>query len=191
MTEHGTAIDEQQQTEQTEHELPETLDSEELPSRPQEPTERLVPVSEARRYRRRAQTAEQRVRELESDLHEGQEQLAQREQQLDELATKRAIDIALQEHDVVDAEVATLLIQQQLEDACDGDVEQAVCELRRRKPFLFRPQRTQSLTTALGPYTEQRNGHGGGRMEHAAEEAIRSGRRGDLLQYLRLRRSQK
>ncbi|MEM9417484.1 MAG: hypothetical protein AAGA25_00335 [Planctomycetota bacterium] len=65
----------------------------------------------------------------------------------------------------------------------EPDVDAAVSELRRQKPYLFR-QRRRSTDSAMAPRVELPAAE-----EKAAERAAATGDRRDLLDYLRLRRT--
>jgi hypothetical protein len=144
---------------------------------------KLVPVSESIRYRRRAQTAEQKLQELQRELHEAKQQLVQTHEQLQATERRQRIDQMLVESDAIDLEAARLLTEAAVELMDEPDVQQAVAELRRRKPYLFRrSQATGGGAMAARPrHTGQAN--------DAAEQAAISGDRRDLLRYLRMRRN--
>lgn len=151
-------------------------------------SERLVPVSEAKRYRKRAQQAEQRVGELEAELTRSRETVAAHEQQLSDLQRRQQIDAALTEHHVIDLDAARLLAEQALADADEPDVTSVVAHLRRRKPYLF-ASASRAGASASGPRPVNSMGAPAGTLEHVAAEAVASGRRTDVLRYLRLRRN--
>lgn len=169
-------------------EPPETLDSEQPHDEDTASGERLVPVSEARRYRKRAQSAEKRVRELETQVQRGNEALAEREQQLKEMSEQGTMDEALREHGAIDIELARLLVERECGVDQEKDVPTIVAELRQRKPYLFRPRASHRSGTVLGPRPDTAVSATEGRLEDAAEAAIASGKRVDVLRYLRLRR---
>jgi len=162
----------------------------EPPSGPAETlnSEQLVPVSEAKRYRKRAQSAERRVSELEAELARSRTALDQHEQTLTELQRRQQIDAALTQQQAIDLDTARLLAERALSEAEEPDVETVVSELRRRKPHLFRHTSSAGMASVSGPRPV--NGARGMKdnLEHAAVEAAATGRRTDLLRYLRLRR---
>lgn len=143
-------------------------------------------LSDAKRYRKRAQAAEKVVEELKSDLTERETMIAEHEQTIAEMQRLQAMDDALLDADVIDLEAARLLAELSLAEMDKPDIEQAISELRRRRPYLFknRPAKrgsgTQSPKGSDSPQAAA--------IDHAASEAIASGKRGDLLRYLRLRR---
>ena len=78
---------------------PITIDQDHAPDEPDTPgasdpkagDERLVPVAEARKYRKRAQAAEKILEDLQRDLEAKTELLAQRERALEELERARQL----------------------------------------------------------------------------------------------------
>jgi multidrug efflux pump subunit AcrA (membrane-fusion protein) len=147
---------------------------------------RLVPVTESIRYRRRAQAAEQQLQELSKKLAESKQELDAAREDLQSLERRQRIDQLLMESDAVDLEAARLLTEIAVQQMEEPDVQIAVSELRRRKPFLFR--RTSSgAGSSMSP---KPRGHGH-TLDDAAGEAVTTGNRRDLLRYLRLRRAAK
>ncbi len=106
---------------------------------------KLVPVSEAIRYRKRAQAAEETVAELrqqlevvEGDLRETSNRMANAEQ-------SQTIDRGLVEAGVVDFESARLLVGEAMgADPDHRDVTRVIAEVRERKPHLFRVESATS-----------------------------------------------
>ncbi|MCC6675956.1 MAG: hypothetical protein IT436_02315 [Phycisphaerales bacterium] len=140
-------------------------------------------IGEGFNWRRRAIAAEQKLEQAQARF---QEQLKDLEAQLvaaraglGEAERRRAIDAELMAAGVLDLETARLLT----ESAVPGDAEpaDAVAELRRRKPFLFRSAPAASAMSAI---TEP--GRAGADLAGAARE---SGDRRALLRYLRSKRS--
>ena len=154
-----------------------------------EATERLVPVSEAKRYRKRAQAAEATLEEVKAQLAQNEEQIRRSEALIESLERRVAIDEALVESDAVDLEATRLLVEQSLADGEAEDVESAIAELQRRKPVLFRsrPRNGEAIAQAA------RDANGQSLHRHqlvrAASDASVTGHRHDVLRYLRLRRS--
>src|SRR5690554_6038353 len=64
----------------------------------------LVPVSEAKKYRKRAQAAEKKIVEMQEQLTSARQALMDRDQELKELKRSHAINAALQEHGAIDPE---------------------------------------------------------------------------------------
>ena len=143
--------------------------------------DRLVPVAEAIRYRKRAQTAEQQLDATRSELEQIESQLTESQQLIASLEKRQKIDALLAESDVIDLEAARLLTERVIEEMDEPDVKLAIDDLRRHKPYLFhRSQQARLMSAAV-----QTTGH---ELDHVAAEARASGDRRDLLRYLRLRR---
>jgi hypothetical protein len=146
--------------------------------------EKLVPVVEAIRYRKRAQAAEQRAEELDRALQGARSQLGDAQQTIAALERRQKIDALLADAEAIDVEAARLLTEKTIEMMEEKDVAMAVADLRRHKPYLFR-QRPTTGTSAMSPKWDSTELH---EAEAAAGEAMRSGDRRDLLRYLRMRR---
>ena len=147
--------------------------------------ERLVPVSEAKKYRKRAQAAEKILEDFKVELAEKDEALHKQQQTIADLQRQRSIDELLVDSETIDLETTRLLTEMALSEMAEPDVEQAVAQLRKRKPFLFR---TTARATALSPKAENNQTSLARSMERAAADAHSSGNRTALLRYLRLRR---
>jgi len=146
--------------------------------------DKLVPVSEAIRYRKRAQAAEQQLESLHEALGAAQAKLSEADQTITGLERRQKVDALLSEADTVDLEAARLLTEQAVSTMDEADVELAIKDLRRHKPYLFRHRQNQAAS-AMGPSMDT---PAQDPAEHAAEQATRTGDRRDLLRYLRLRR---
>lgn len=147
--------------------------------------EKLVPVSEAKRYRKRAQAAETTLADLQRELQAKETVVQEQQELISGLQRHQQIDDLLVEAGAVDLETARLLTELSIQEMDEPDVEQAVEELRRRKSFLFR--QSPASSGALSP-KEPGDSPLDGRLTRAASDACESGRRQDLLRYLRLRR---
>ena len=146
-------------------------------------TDRLVPVGEAIRYRKRAQAAEQGLRELKGVMQDTQVELEQAKQAIDEFERRQKIDEQLVKAEVVDHDVARLLTETALGLMDEPDIKVVIDDLRRQKPYLFK---NRSVNAS---HMSARIREGGHHLAgQAAEQAAVSGNRQDLLRYLRLRR---
>ena len=154
--------------------------------------EKLVPLHEAVRYRKRAQSAEKEAAAAKQQLQEsvsGSEVLAE---QLDEMKVDRKLSEMLTEAGVCDLEAAVLLARARLKD-CEGveggDVESVVERLRKEKRYLFVER--DEVAVGVGMKTSGvKDGRSGGRrvLEGAATKAAVSGSRNDVHEYMRTRR---
>lgn len=145
--------------------------------------ERLVPVGEAIRYRRRAQQAEQQFNDLQRDLEQTRKRLGEADALITRLERRQRIDQLLAESEVVDLEAARLLTESAIEQMDEPDIDAAVDDLRRHKPYLFgRSMLSGTPTMGAGGSV------GTDTVGEAQSQAATSGHRRDLLRYLRLRR---
>jgi len=145
--------------------------------------DKLVPVTEAIRYRKRAQAAEHQVGELNGQLEQLQHQLNQTQQTVTHLERRQQIDGLLADADAVDLDTARLLTERAVAQMDEPDIKLAVDDLRRTKPYLFH-HRTPSASGAMAARDDGTETQ----TQAAAERAVSSGDRRDLLNYLRLRR---
>ncbi len=146
--------------------------------------DKLVPVGEAIRYRKRAQTAEQQLEALHEELNATQAKLSEADQTIVGLERRQKVDALLTEADAIDLETARLLTEQAVSVMDQADIDLAVRDLRRHKPYLFRHRPMHGIS-AMAPSIDHQ-GHDP--AEQAAEQATKTGDRRDLLRYLRLRR---
>lgn len=152
-------------------------------------------VAEARRYRKRAQAAEKSLDELKATLAERQQQLGQQQSMLDAMQRRHAIDDALHAAGTIDLETARLLMESALASAAtpsQTEISQAVEALVRQKPHLFRARPRGGAARSTGPMSpksgvDDRTPRAKA-INDAASDAASSGKRTDLLRYLRLRR---
>ncbi|GAB4522071.1 MAG: hypothetical protein Tsb0013_24970 [Phycisphaerales bacterium] len=126
--------------------------------------------------------------QLAARIGELERRLADAQRELQAGALERRIDAALATHGVIDAEVGRVLVTSELEQRPELDVEEAVASLKSRKPFLF-GERGAGLSSgaAYAP-----GGQGMGEEEALAsirQAASSTGDRGELLRYLRARRT--
>lgn len=147
--------------------------------------DKLVPVGEAIRYRKRAQTAEQQLERLNEELRGLSAKLNEANQTITGLERRQQTDALLTDADAIDLEAARLLTEQAVLMMDEPDIKLAVEDLKRHKPYLFR-HRHDTDHSAMAPAV-QPTGHDP--AEQAAQNAARTGDRRDLLRYLRLRRA--
>lgn len=147
----------------------------------------LVPVTEAKKYRKRAQSAEQSLRDVEEQLNAKNNRVEELEQTITELERRQRIDALLIESEAIDLEAGRLLTEVAVRQMDAPDVEAAVADLKRTKPFLFRAAQQVNSGGAMSARTNPHR-----RVvtdaDQAAAEATETGHRNDLLRYLRLRR---
>ena len=168
------ALDTQPKTDPTDHGRTDQLAA----------ADKLVPVGEAIRYRKRAQTAEQQLEDLSEQINAMKAKLTEADQTIVGLERRQKVDALLTEADAIDLETARLLTEQAVALMDEPEVELAISDLKRHKPYLFRHRQSPGFS-AMGPSIDH-PGHDP--AEQAAEQATQTGNRRDLLRYLRLRR---
>jgi hypothetical protein len=155
------------------------------------PTQHSDLLAEAKRYRKRAQAAEKTLEDRKHDLAERQKKIAEHEQTIARLQRKTALDHALIEAQAIDMDAARTLADSALAQMTEPDVAKAVHDLRQRRPYLFGSlmRRGKAGAGAMSPRggLSSDSPHAAA-VDRAASEAVSTGRRSDLLRYLRLRR---
>lgn len=146
--------------------------------------DKQVPVSEAIRYRKRAQAAEQQLGEVQSQMQAMQAKYDEAQQTITQLERRQRIDALLAESEAIDLDAARLLTERAVQEMDEPDVQAAVADLRRHKPYLFR-KRTSEGHGGMAPRLDDEAMPA---AEDLAHRAAVSGDRRDLLRYLRLRR---
>lgn len=130
-----------------------------------------------------------RIAELERQLTEANERAASIER------THRINDL-LREARAIDLDTARLLVERAMTSDATRDPEAIVADLVAGKPFLFAPDgptdgasSTRSVKHRTGVMAPRSTDHLASPLVEAADEARLTGRRGDVLRYLRLRRA--
>ncbi len=145
--------------------------------------EKQVPVSEAIRYRRRAQQAERELQDARGKLAGLEADLKESRELIDSLERRQKAAALLAEAEAVDMEAAMLLTEAAVAQMDQPDVAAAVGELRRRRPYLFRRRGNGAgaMSARVGDTQDEA-------LDSLAAEASASGDRRDLLRYLRTKR---
>jgi len=150
--------------------------------------ERLVPVAESIRYRKRAQSAEKKLEILTEQLTEAKTQTVQISEQLSTLQTEQELMRKLAASGAIDLETAVLIAKARLQDHDDADIEGVIEQLKTEKQYLFGgPGAT--VTSAKTAGARDRTANNQSILEKAAKKASTTGSRTDLHEYLRLRRN--
>ena len=87
-----------------------------------ESAEPMVPLSEARKYRKRAQAAEKIAGDLQRQVEEQDEQIRSHQRTLEELEHRQSIDELLQEAGAIDLESTRLLTEAAMAELDEPDV---------------------------------------------------------------------
>ena len=113
---------------------------------------------------------------LQQQLQAAQEELKSARDDIAQLERRQKIDALLAGADAVDLPAARLLTEAALGAMDQPDIEMAVTDLRRHKPYLFR--RRGGLGGSMSPRLTDAPA-----TEQAAEHASATGSRRDLLTY--------
>ena len=153
--------------------------------------EQMVPVSEAIKYRKRAQTAEQQVQQLTEKLQNSQQIQQDTQAQLNEKELENKLTQELVQAGVVDVEAALLLAQKRAETCQDNyDVRGLIEALRNERPYLFSHPVGEVSASLAAPTAGVRSSGGGvNNLLRSAQRAQQSGSRRDMHEYLRMRRA--
>jgi hypothetical protein len=149
---------------------------------------KLVPVSESIRYRKRAQSAERKAAMLEEQVAKAKSQNEQLCEKVGRIELENGLVTKLISAGVSDLEAAVSIAKARIEGRDDADVDEVVEQLRREKQYLFNDAGLH-LSPSKTSGVKQKNSGGQSIIERAAQRAAKSGHRGDLLEYLKLRRS--
>jgi uncharacterized protein YhaN len=152
----------------------------------------VVPVSEAIRYRKRAQAAEQQVEQLTTQLAELEQEHRAVKGQVDQMKQETALTQQLTQAGVKDLEAALLLAQRRLYDGNGEkqDIPRVIEQLRKERPYLFGA--TEDVDVSLTRPTTGVRTHsqtGVQTLSRLAERARTTGSRKDMQEYMRIRRS--
>jgi hypothetical protein len=199
MTEHDTAHDSIACSDQ--ESLP-TIDAalgaEDGPARLMQPPAHAAILSDAKRYRKRAQAAEIERDKLKDDLAAREKAVTDLTQTVQQERALRKLESLLRDAGAVDFEAALALAERSLmakAAVTEPDVNEAVAELQRMRPWLFRSQASLKSANDTGVMCAAASGEAStsraAKIKSAAGEAIATGARTDLLRYLRLRRPRK
>ena len=148
--------------------------------------ERLVPVGEAIRYRKRARSAEQEAAALEQRLEASQARNKKLEDELDEARLQSRLVSGLTTAGVNDLEAAVLLARARMKET-GGDADSVIEQLRKEKSYLFEDA-APSVVAAKTAGVKERKPGGQSALERAAKRAASSPSRADMQEYMRVRR---
>jgi len=148
--------------------------------------EKLVPVAEAIRYRKRAQGAEQEAAALRQKLQASEQKSGQLTRQLEDARGDNELTSRLVAAGVRDLEAAVLLAKARL-GRTEDDIDSVVEQLRKEKAYLFEGVGPIGIAFKTAG-VKQRVPGGQSVLERAAKRAVSSGSRADMVEYMRVRR---
>ena len=153
----------------------------------QQVDEKVVPVSEAIRYRKRAQAAEQQAEELTRQVEQLRREHGQLTEQLQSQRHDEELSKRLTAAGVTDVEAGVLLTRKRMGDG--GDLDAAIERLRQDKPHLFPSHQREANSAPKKTAGAKERPGTSPTMAQAAQQAAASGRRSDVHEYMRVRRT--
>ncbi|OQA00872.1 MAG: hypothetical protein BWY69_01540 [Planctomycetes bacterium ADurb.Bin401] len=150
--------------------------------------EKLVDVSEAIRYRKRAQLAEQKKTILEQELADRNSEIEKLNKNLAQMNVERQLIEKLVWAGVSDLEGALIIGKNRIEQNSKATASEVVEQLKKEKSYLFNDARTVTASGKTSGVKDKLSGTKGV-LERAAKKAAQSGSRTDLQEYLRARRT--
>lgn len=150
--------------------------------------EKLVDVSEAIRYRKRAQIAEQKKQLLEQELADGKSEIEKLNKNIAQLTIERQLIDKFVLAGVKDLEAAVIIGRARIEKDSRITAEDVVEQIRKEKSYLFNETQRASISTKTSGVKDKLSTTTGV-LERAAQKAVKSSSRTDLHEYLRTRRN--
>ena len=168
------------------------IDSENLSSLEEQAAQeqKLVPVVESIRYRKRAQSAEQKTALLQEELTQNKATISRLNEQLQEIQSERQLADELASAGATDIEAATLLVRARLKKEPQANAATVISLLQKEKAYLFTDKSPGNISAA--PKTagaREKIPSVTGTLQRAAKKASQTGSRADLQEYLKLRRN--
>ena len=163
------------------------LESQDLSEDESGSEEKLVPVGEAIRYRKRAQNAEKEVSVLSEQLKKIEKKNEQLAGELDEIRVDQKLVQRLSSAGVSDLETVLLVAKARVKSSDEADVDLVIEQLKKEKDYLFESAKETFASTRTAGVKE-RKPSGQRVLEKAAKRAAESGNRADVQEYLKVRR---
>jgi hypothetical protein len=152
-------------------------------------SEKLVDVSEAIRYRKRAQSAEQKQATLEQELNQSKSEIENLNKSLSSMTIERQLIDKLVASGVRDLEAAVIIGKARLEADNRATAADIVVQLKKEKSYLFADNNFSAAAGSKTSGAKDRLSGMAGMLERTAKKAVKTGSRTDLQEYLRTRRS--
>lgn len=150
--------------------------------------QKLVPVAESIRYRKRAQSAEKKIEILTEELTRAKSQAGEMARELSSIRMEQKLTRKLAAAGAIDLETAVLIAKARIGEDTEADLDGAIQQLKKEKQYLFSGTGA-SATAKKTAGAKDRMQDGCTALERAAKKAATTGNRTDLQEYLKLRRS--
>ena len=149
---------------------------------------KLVPVAESIRYRKRAQSAEKQLEDLNEQLAQARSETAKMSEQLNDIRLEQNLMRKLATAGAVDLEAAVLIAKTRLDGDSNTNHDSVIEQLKKEKQYLFTGGK-ETLAAKKTSGAKDRAQNNQTVLEKAAKKAATTGSRTDLQQYLKLRRN--
>ena len=149
--------------------------------------EKLVPVGEAIRYRKRAQGAEKEASDMAKEAKQLRELNEKLTGELEAMRTDHELMRTLSSAGAVDLEAAVLIARSRMADGEEKEIAPVVELLRQEKSYLFGGPPRREVASKTAGVKEKESG-GQRVLEGRAKKAAASGSRADVHEYMRSRR---
>jgi hypothetical protein len=150
--------------------------------------EKLVDVSEAIRYRKRAQMAEQKKTILEQELVERKSEIEKLNRNISQMTIERQLIDKFVSAGVRDLEAAVIIGRNRLEKDSQATADDVVEQMRKEKSYLFGDSPAATVITKTSG-VKNKLSQTTGVLARAAKKASQTNSRTDLQEYLRTRRN--
>jgi CO dehydrogenase/acetyl-CoA synthase alpha subunit len=152
----------------------------------QELQEKLVPVTESIRYRRRAQAAEKKAADLEAELAETRNQKEAIAKQVESLNLESLMIQKLARSGANDLETAMLIAKSRMAGSEKPDIDSVIEQMKKEKQYLFNCCEFPVQAKTSG--AKEKMNPGVNRLEKAARAAANTGSRRNLQEYMKIKR---
>jgi hypothetical protein len=166
----------------------ENILSEDIAGQEDTKNQRLVPVAESIRYRKRAQSAEKKIEALTEELAQMKLQAGEMANELSGVRMEQKLIRKLAAAGAIDVEAAVLIAKTKIGDGTEADLDGIVQQLRREKQYLFSGTSAAAAAKKTAG-AKDRIQNNQTILERAAKKAATTGNRTDLHEYLKLRRN--
>ena len=150
--------------------------------------QKLVPVAESIRYRKRAQSAEKKIEVLTEELTQATSQANEMARELSNIRMEQKLASKLAAAGAIDVETAVLIAKAKMGTETEADLDGAIQRLKKEKQYLFL-ENSVAATAKKTAGAKDRMQDGRTVLERAAKKAATTGNRTDLQEYLKLRRN--
>jgi hypothetical protein len=166
----------------------ENILSEDVEGQDDTKNQKLVPVAESIRYRKRAQSAEKKLEALTEELAQTKLQASEMAEELSGVRMEQKLTQKLAAAGAIDVEAAVLIAKTKIGNGTEADLDGIIQQLKREKQYLFSGTSAVAIAKkTAGAKDRMQNNQT--ILERAAKKAATTGNRTDLHEYLKLRRN--